>query len=109
MPRPLSWAAAGLGLYGGSSRPDMRSPRTTGAGIPGAQDSLAHDGASVPQAGSTTRRAGAMPPTARSRDLASLRPQPRRHGHDFWATPRCLTEALIRHVLPELPTAAIWE
>jgi hypothetical protein len=23
--------------------------------------------------------------------------------------PRCLTEALIQHVLPELPTAAIWE
>ena len=50
-----------------------------------------------------------MPPTARSRDLASLRPQPRRHGHDFWATPRCLTEALVKHVLPELPTVAIWE
>jgi hypothetical protein len=54
-----------------------------------------------------------MPPTlvlaARSRDPASLRPQSRRDGHDFWVTPRCLTDALIQHVLPELSPAAIWE
>jgi hypothetical protein len=46
---------------------------------------------------------------ARSRDLASLRPQPRRDGHDFWATPPCLIDALIQHVLSELSPAAIWE
>jgi hypothetical protein len=51
----------------------------------------------------------ALVSAARSRDPASLRPQLRRDGHDFWPTPRCLTEALIKHVLPELPTAAIWE
>jgi hypothetical protein len=44
-----------------------------------------------------------------SRDPASLRPQPRRDGYDLWATPRCLTDALIKHVMPDLPTAAIWE
>jgi hypothetical protein len=46
---------------------------------------------------------------ARLHDPASLRPQPRRIGHDFWATPFCLTEALIEHVLPSLPQTPIWE
>jgi hypothetical protein len=50
-----------------------------------------------------------LPHAARSRDPASLRPQPRRDGHDFWATPHCLINALIKHVLPKLPAAAIWE
>jgi hypothetical protein len=45
----------------------------------------------------------------RSRDPSSLRPQPRRNGHDFWATPSCLTTALFEHVLPGLPQASIWE
>lgn len=45
----------------------------------------------------------------RSRAPASLRPQPRRNDHDFWATPRCLTDALIEHVLPNLPCEPIWE
>jgi hypothetical protein len=43
------------------------------------------------------------------RDPASLRPQPGREGHDFWATPPCLTKALIEHVLPNLQNAVIWE
>ena len=43
------------------------------------------------------------------RDPTSLRPQPRRDGHDFWATPECLTGALIRHVLPSLQPNPIWE
>jgi hypothetical protein len=47
--------------------------------------------------------------SARSRDPASLRPQPRRYGHDFWATPACLTKALIGHVLPNLQRGAMWE
>ena len=47
--------------------------------------------------------------STRSRDPASLRPQPKRAGHDFWPTPRCLTEALIEHVLPDLPHAPVWE
>jgi hypothetical protein len=45
----------------------------------------------------------------RSRDPASLRPQPKRRGYDWWATPRCLTAALIEHVLPDLRRKPIWE
>lgn len=44
-----------------------------------------------------------------ARDLAALKPQPKRGGLDWWATPNCLTRALLDHVLPELPPAAIWE
>ena len=47
--------------------------------------------------------------SARSRDPAALRAQPKRNGSDFWPTPRCLTRALIEHVLPDLPRAPIWE
>jgi hypothetical protein len=43
------------------------------------------------------------------KDPAALRPQPRRDGPDFWATPPCLTTALIRHVLPILPCGPVWE
>ena len=51
-------------------------------------------------------------PAGRSRDPASLRPQPRRTGHDFWPTPACLTWALIHHVLRSLPSLQpmlVWE
>jgi hypothetical protein len=44
-----------------------------------------------------------------SRDPASLRPQPKRSGADYWPTPPCLTRALIEHVLPDLPLAPLWE
>jgi hypothetical protein len=44
-----------------------------------------------------------------SRDPASLRPQPRRNGADFWPTLECLIGALIERVLPVLPQASIWE
>jgi hypothetical protein len=47
--------------------------------------------------------------SARSRDPASLRPQPKRSGYDFWATPPCLTEALTEAVLPSLRKRPIWE
>jgi len=47
--------------------------------------------------------------SARSRDPAALRAQPKRNGSDFWPTPQCLTRALIEHVLPDLPRAPIWE
>ena len=49
--------------------------------------------------------------SARSRDpRCTLRAQPERNGSDFrWPTPRCLTRALIEHVLPYLPRAPIWE
>jgi hypothetical protein len=48
--------------------------------------------------------------TVRHKDPIVLRPQPSRHGEaDNWPTPRCLREALIRHVLPGLPLASIWE
>src|SRR5262249_21866360 len=43
-----------------------------------------------------------------SRDPASLRPQPRRGGPDYWPTPACLTSALIEHVLPGLRQAPVW-
>ena len=56
---------------------------------------------------STAERALDM--SARSRDPAALRAQPKRNGSDFWPTPRCLTRALIEHVLPDLPRAPIWE
>jgi hypothetical protein len=42
------------------------------------------------------------------RDPAALRPQPDRDGADWWPTPPCLTAALVRFVLPEVP-GAIWE
>ena len=45
----------------------------------------------------------------RSRDPASLRPQPKRDGPDFWPTPACLITALLRHVLPTLPRGRVWE
>jgi hypothetical protein len=44
-----------------------------------------------------------------SRDPASLRPQPRRNGADFWPTPSCLIGALTGRVVPILPQAPIWE
>jgi hypothetical protein len=47
--------------------------------------------------------------SVRTRDPAALRAQPKRTGRDFWPTPRCLTRALIEHVLPGLPRAPIWE
>jgi hypothetical protein len=91
----------------------MCSPRTPGTGIAGAQNSLAGENASMAQNGPSTERAHSLPPSLasapRHRDPVSLRPQPRRDGHDFWPTPPCLTEALIMHVLPELPTKAVWE
>jgi hypothetical protein len=43
------------------------------------------------------------------RDPASLRPQPRRDGHDFWPTPPCLTRALTHNVLPCLQPTLVWE
>jgi hypothetical protein len=46
---------------------------------------------------------------AGSRDPASLRPQPRRDGADFWPTPACLIWALIHHVLHGLPSHPLWE
>lgn len=42
-------------------------------------------------------------------DAAARRGQPNRDGPDFWPTPACLTTALVRHVLPHLPAAVIWE
>jgi hypothetical protein len=59
-----------------------------------------------------TARAGSAylrEPPMKSRDPASLRAQPTRNGVDFWATPRCLTDALVRCVLPSLPPTAVWE
>jgi hypothetical protein len=47
--------------------------------------------------------------STRSRDPASLRPQPRRNGTDYWPTPPCLIEALVGRVAPTLPTATFWE
>jgi hypothetical protein len=91
---------------------EMQRPRTPGAGSTGAQSLLASDGA-VAQAGPSTLQENALPlplvSAPRYRDPASLRPQPARDGHDFWATPRCLIDALTKTVLAELPTAAIWE
>ena len=40
---------------------------------------------------------------------AALRPQPSRDGPDHWATPDCLTAALVTHILPDLPPAPVWE
>ena len=40
---------------------------------------------------------------------AALRPQPKREGPDHWATPDCLTAALVTHILPDLPPAPVWE
>jgi hypothetical protein len=40
---------------------------------------------------------------------AALRPQPKRSGVEWWATPSDLIDALITHVLPLLPDGAIWE
>jgi hypothetical protein len=47
--------------------------------------------------------------SARSRDPAALRPQPKRDPRQLWATPPCLRQALLAHVLPHLPSGAIWE
>jgi hypothetical protein len=44
----------------------------------------------------------------KSCDPAALRPAVRRDGPDYWPTPRCLGDALVRCVLPELP-GPIWE
>jgi len=41
-------------------------------------------------------------------DPAALRSQPTRDGHDFWQTPNCLSDALMRYVLPSLP-GPVWE
>ena len=51
----------------------------------------------------TLRSAPARP------DPAAQRGQPNRDGPDFWPTPVCLIAALVRHVLPSLPPAPIWE
>lgn len=45
----------------------------------------------------------------RSRDPAALRPQLKRDPRELWATPPCLKQAAIVHVLPYLPPGAIWE
>jgi hypothetical protein len=45
----------------------------------------------------------------RSRDPASLRPQPARDGADYWPTPPCLIRALVEHVAPTWPPVPIWE
>ena len=51
-----------------------------------------------------------MTGTARDWRLdAALRPQPKRSGPDDWSTPCCLTDALVRYVLPGLPPGPIWE
>lgn len=42
-------------------------------------------------------------------DEAAQRGQPSREGPDFWPTPPCLTAALVRFVLPQLPPGPIWE
>jgi hypothetical protein len=42
-------------------------------------------------------------------DAAAQRGQPNRDGPDFWPTPHCLTTALVRYVLPDLPAGPIWE
>lgn len=43
-------------------------------------------------------------------DPNMLRPQPSREGQpDAWMTPPDLVMALIRHVLPELPRATVWD
>lgn len=42
-------------------------------------------------------------------DAAAQRGQPNRSGPDFWPTPPCLTSALVRFVLPDLPPGLIWE
>ena len=48
-------------------------------------------------------------PAGSRRDPASLRPQPRRDGADFWPTPACLIWALIHHVLSSLPPRPLLE
>jgi hypothetical protein len=46
----------------------------------------------------------------RRADPALLRPQPSRRGQEErWDTPPCLRQALVQHVLPDLPQAPIWE
>jgi hypothetical protein len=50
-----------------------------------------------------------MRPAGNRRDPASLRPQPRRDGADFWPTPACLIWALIHHVLSGLPPRPLLE
>jgi hypothetical protein len=47
-------------------------------------------------------------PARTVRDRAALRPQPTRNGDDWWATPTCLTTALVRFVLPEVH-GVVWE
>jgi hypothetical protein len=47
--------------------------------------------------------------TLKPRDPAALRAQPARDGADFWPTPRCLSDALVRRVLPSLPPGPVWE
>jgi hypothetical protein len=44
----------------------------------------------------------------KSRDPTSIRPQPARAGPDYQPTRGCLSDALVRCVLPELP-GPIWE
>jgi hypothetical protein len=44
-----------------------------------------------------------------SEDPSAVRPTPSRDGSDFWRTPLCLTNALVRHVIPDLPQGPIWE
>ena len=45
----------------------------------------------------------------RHSDPPAQRGQPSREGPDFWPTPICLTMALQRFVLPELPPGPLWE
>ena len=48
----------------------------------------------------------------KSHDPAALRPQPARDGADFWPTPLCLSDALVRYALPSLhslPPSPVWE
>ena len=42
-------------------------------------------------------------------DPSARRATPERDGPDFWPTPVSLANALVRHVLPELPPGPIWE
>jgi hypothetical protein len=80
---------------------DPRAPRV---GFAHANRNPARAGANQP---APARAPDAQAP-ARSRlmprqDPLAFAPQPARKGRDYWATPSCLTAALVRHVLPEFP------
>jgi hypothetical protein len=63
----------------------------------------------LPSRNNAVRRKGPCKMTLKRRDPAALRPQPMRDGADFWPTPRCLSDALVHHVLPSLPPGPVWE